>query len=398
MVLCALLTVFPNTVGAQDNVCRSKVCRVIAEVYENTVNQSLNPCDDFYTYVCAGWMDTVREKLGSDTRPQNPSTLGALEEGVFSAVLTGELRRLRGNLRGENSSAVGVRDSEMQPLMFFKSCRRAFKKNDWDLNSMTLRKFFHEVDLPFFDEEPYVDDECTQKTPLAVLLKLALQFGISPLFTLHLSETEIFISKTDSLSREAFPVYGSSDKIAERWKDALSEESRDTTHDPQLLTELGAILDAFRIRARKDDVLRWGRNYQAVKNCYANVFNQYSNDLESYRLGNMSAYANSSYYDLLDQHTGNILQLDENHVITFTVHFFEPMMILTGDKGFSQIFTDYIRIHLLRNEFVAPIGRTGCALQGESCTNVFKETPLKYCVRLVSSDLLQTCLILNDSG
>lgn len=331
-------------------------------------------------------MDNVREKVADKTERQSRSTLSAVDSNVFPAILARELKRLQDALSASNSSTVDIRDSELQPLMFFKSCRRSFKESNWDFNTMTLRKFFHEVDLPFFDEELYISDNCTDRTPLTALMKLALQFGITPLFSLYFSEREISVSKSSHLDVGPYEEGKKSDYIAERWRNALLNESRDTANDSQLLVEFGAVLDAFHIRAPERDLLTWGRNYRAVMHCVEHWFRQYSDDQKSYRLSERSNYSDSTYFDLLDQHAGNILHLDEDHVITFAVHFFEPIIILTTDHSLSQILTDYIRFHLLRNELTAPIMRTECALKGNSCRKIQRrDTPLKYCARLVSS-------------
>lgn len=383
MVLFALWTVFPIGGRAQDDICRSKVCKVVAEVFDQTVNTSLDPCNDFFTYVCAGWMDIVKKKLGARTGGEHISNSFAIKKGVFPAILLKELKRLRRKILRANSSIMGVRDSEMQPVMFFESCLRFSKKNNWDFSILTLRKFFHEVGLPFFDEEL---NNCTDKTPLTALVKLALQFGISPFFTVQLRGSKITVMRSSVHPDQL--IIGSDEEprvIAERWKNALLLESRNTANDSRILAEFGAVFDAFHIRAREVDLLKWGRSYQAVKRCYETVFEEPVGDLDWYNLHEWSEAANSTYFDLLDQNTGNFARLDRNHTIQFSTHFFEPFLILIRDQDVSQIFTDYIRVHLLRNEFIAPLRRTECALQGKACTDIVGETHFKYCARLVSS-------------
>lgn len=388
MVLCALLTMFPDAAETRNNTCQSKVCKAVAEVLDRTVNQSVKPCDDFYTHVCAGWMDTVRKKLSNVTGKVRRLATTVGEEKIFPALLLRELKRRLPKVLAANSSTEHIRDSEMQPVLFFKSCLRSNRENNWDFNTRTLRKFFHEVDLPFFDEKPFIQNNCTHRTPLTSLLKLALKFGISPVFLLEFSQTRISVWKTSFRSYEQAGTKEESKVIAKRWRKLLLYKTRGTVDESKVVTEFGAVFEAFHIRVSTEDLLEWGRNYQAVQICYETVFKQLGGDRTSDRLNKWSKYVNSTYFDLLDQNTGNIAQFNEDQQIAFTTHFFEPLLILTTDPSLFHIFTDYIRLYLLRYELSAPIGKTACGLLGENCTRSEEDT-LRYCGRLVSGSPLR---------
>lgn len=346
-------------------------------------------------------MENARNKLKSKPGQHNVSTMGALEEEVFLTVLSKELKRLRVKGRPLNSTSLEIRDSEMQPLKFFESCLQTVKRRiDGEFSMMTLRKFFNEVGLPFFDEEPEPHVDCGHATPLTALLKLGLQFGIFPFFKMELSKTEIRITKNGHSIRGYYLDLDRSEHIAERWKLHFFHSIQNTSRDTRAFAEIGAVLEDFHIQAGKDDVLRLARNYDVMKVAFEVAFEEYSDSdyATSFKLSEWSEYANSTYFDLLDPHAGNSAQFEENHIITFAEHFFEPLLILIRDERYWEIFIDYIRIYLLINEFSPMIKRTACAVQGNSCKHRIGETPSKYCTRLVSGHLLQRGVVLHVCG
>lgn len=137
----------PTALGQEP--CNTTACVEVAEVIDQTVNLSLNPCSDFFTYVCSGWLQTVKEKKSNKIQ-EELGTYTSLDKNVVPRILSKFIRRVRDGK--ENASLDGFRRSELQPINFFLSCLRARENNNWDLTLQTLRNFFHEVDLAFFDE------------------------------------------------------------------------------------------------------------------------------------------------------------------------------------------------------------------------------------------------------
>lgn len=70
----------------------------------------------------------------------------------------------------------------------------------------------------------------------------------------------------------------------------------------------------------------------------------------------------STYFELLNQHAGNLAYLEGDHKISFKPSFFEPILIMLKDKVLATIFTDYIRIYLLKEALPDLIKRTKCSL------------------------------------
>ncbi|KAL1469250.1 hypothetical protein MTO96_004959 [Rhipicephalus appendiculatus] len=48
---------FPRRRFASTSVCESPACRARADLILESVNISADPCEDFYAYVCNGWID-----------------------------------------------------------------------------------------------------------------------------------------------------------------------------------------------------------------------------------------------------------------------------------------------------------------------------------------------------
>lgn len=183
IVLCTLLITFPIAIRTQDGFCHSTVCDEVAEVIDQMMNETASaPCDDYFTYVCSGRMENVKKVLEPKNIKRLVGPLDSIQYEVDPEIMLKELKRLR-SLTIEN-----LRESEIQPVMFFKTCLRSIRNSNSDLNTMTLRKFSHQVDLPFFDETPDSKDNCAGKSPLATLMKLAMQFGIYPLFKISLGD------------------------------------------------------------------------------------------------------------------------------------------------------------------------------------------------------------------
>ena len=62
----ALGVVVTKTNNAGDDVCNTSDCLQVAGYVASNLNTSVDPCDDFYTYSCGGWMSRNFIKPGSD--------------------------------------------------------------------------------------------------------------------------------------------------------------------------------------------------------------------------------------------------------------------------------------------------------------------------------------------
>jgi hypothetical protein len=92
----------------QSDICTTTACQTAGKLIRDSINSSVDPCDDFHTFVCDGWMAT-------HTIPPEKSGTSTFDD------LNEELQK---NLKEElsESSKVGDADSVIYALDLFKAC------------------------------------------------------------------------------------------------------------------------------------------------------------------------------------------------------------------------------------------------------------------------------------
>lgn len=353
---CALFVLAP-VARAGSVVCVSEVCKTVAAIYDRTMSRKIKPCHDFFTFMCGGWLGKAWKKYNRSTVPMIRGTQQRLSE-ASDVILVAQLNRL---LRRLDDAALGnIRDSELQSAHFYQSCLISGEEGDWELTTETLRKFFNEVDLPFFDQErtsEVVDGQ--RPTVLLTLLKLALQFGIEPIFKIDFGETSLTLSKSSHLDTEnatLFPPY-----IAKLWKSELIDRSKSHSNDIVIRTLHASVFDAYRIHVTEGQLLRIGRNFEAVKWMFRNSFNQ-STSFEDFNFNAYSEILQISYYDLFEKAVANLAGLVKWFKFKMVPSFFQPLIILTTDAEVYQIFDDFLGFWILQESFADMIPDTDCGL------------------------------------
>lgn len=356
--------------------CNSTICREVADVYDKTVNTSVNPCTNFFEYVCSGWWQNVVRKLSNSTTWAGAATFKLLDDAVPN-ILSKNLKAIRDFARA-NGSYRGFRESEVQPTLFFRSCLRAIRKSNWEQNILTLREFFHKVDLPFFDEP--IDPK---KTAFASLMKLALLFGVTPIFEVDVSDNIFRVSRTvEALNRPKKNLLPTDQATV--WKQEIFNLSQVQELDQEIWTEVFPTLEAFHIRLSKRNILRMGRNLIAV-DILVEHFMYQGEKFETVPFETWSEILQSTYFDLFDGHMGNLAKLTKDRNLTMVPDFFKSIVLLTRDPEMTPVFIDYLRWHLLTVEFKHLIRRTKCVFL--KCDPIEETRPVKYCSILVSNHL-----------
>jgi hypothetical protein len=92
----------------QSDICTTTACQTAGKSIRDSINSSVDPCDDFHAFACGGWMAT-------HTIPPEKSGTSNFDE------LNEELQK---NLKEELSepSKVGDADSVIYALDLFKAC------------------------------------------------------------------------------------------------------------------------------------------------------------------------------------------------------------------------------------------------------------------------------------
>lgn len=295
-------------------------------------------------------------------------------------IISKRIREIHERVR--NNSLKGLRASEIQPARFYQSCLRALRNNDWEANAETLRRFFFEMGLSFFDEAV-----SPERTAFSAMMKLTLQFGIAPLFYVDPAEGEgggFFFSKSRALE-EYPPSPRPGLTIYRDWKHYLRSRAEEISvnRDTQLLGRLAAMFEAYHIHLEKSTLLRVGRNFLAVEIGILSYMRQGRRGFVHVRLSEWSKELGSTYYDLFEGHVGNSARIKKDFWLTMHPTFFTPIVMMTQDANLSRIFHDFMGVYLLESEFHDLIGRTRCIFM--DCKPDIDSVPEKSCAKMVSS-------------
>lgn len=354
--------------------CSSASCEAVADVYNGILESRVKPCDDFFTFVCSKWLQSVKKRESRE--PTQITTLGLIDE-ISTIILTKEIKHVQRQLRGEDSTAqkTKIRDSDTQTVAFFESCLRAQQSTSKERSVRTLRKFYREVGIPFFDEKPN-----PKKSAFSALMKLALQFDINPIFMVVISKGIFFLDPSGYIRKGV--LNESTTDLALQWGSQLHTKSLDTRRDHEIIFKYAAFFDALNIHLNNGTMLRIGRNFYAVQHGIRNVFKQ-SDDFEYPKLSRWSADLNSTYFDLFQKHMGTVGVLKKDCFLSVVRPFFETLVVLTRNETLSTIFHDFLALFIARSDLgKSVIGTTHCTLLGK-CDSKIDFDPTKYCTKLV---------------
>jgi hypothetical protein len=90
------------------NICNTTVCQTAGKSIRDSIDSTVDPCDDFYAFACGGWM--AKNTIPSDKT--RTSTFDVLDEVM------------QNNLKQELSepSKIGDADSVVYASDLFKAC------------------------------------------------------------------------------------------------------------------------------------------------------------------------------------------------------------------------------------------------------------------------------------
>jgi hypothetical protein len=92
----------------QSDICNTTSCQTAGKLIRDAINASVDPCDDFYSFACGGWMAT-------HTIPKDKSTYGSFD--ALDETLQQSVKRELSEPSKKSDSVSVVYASEL-----FKTC------------------------------------------------------------------------------------------------------------------------------------------------------------------------------------------------------------------------------------------------------------------------------------
>ncbi|XP_064476796.1 neprilysin-like [Ornithodoros turicata] len=161
IVLTVILFTFPLLVSVLFPSCREPNCFDIISEMSTSIDPSINPCDNFYKYVCSGWRQNY---------PTDVHNLGLLRRRIHHSLF----QTLTYYETANASDAVDI------AATYFQSCTRVALKGDKP-GTETLRRFLDHIGVPW----PSVRS-AWRAGALELLVKLSLDWGIAVVFDLSI--------------------------------------------------------------------------------------------------------------------------------------------------------------------------------------------------------------------
>ncbi|XP_064457155.1 neprilysin-1-like [Ornithodoros turicata] len=107
---CYLLSYFVRKyISSKDSNCKNEACTIYTDLIANTINRDLEPCQDFYQYVCDGWLKR-RQNSEHRTYPVLRDILATFQDAVAGKAL------FRGTFDSKDQTPY------QKAALFYQSC------------------------------------------------------------------------------------------------------------------------------------------------------------------------------------------------------------------------------------------------------------------------------------
>ncbi|CAN7996911.1 unnamed protein product [Ixodes pacificus] len=145
-------------------VCASKSCQSVSKLINSSINSHLDPCDDFYTYVCDGWRRSHSLKSSESQR------------SVFSEVndrVRSQLHESLLQISGRTTNNTRIR----KLALFYQACTKSLTPEGNGV--VSIKKFLRRVGMAWPDED--VQKNATDL--LELLVTLSMTWNVNVLFS-----------------------------------------------------------------------------------------------------------------------------------------------------------------------------------------------------------------------
>ncbi|XP_077512901.1 neprilysin-1-like, partial [Amblyomma americanum] len=162
--------VFSRRVYVMDEVmCGSSGCQALSKLINGSVNGDLDPCDDFYAYVCDGW------RRSHSLRPleMRRNVFDEVEQSVRAKLHDALWKTFRQSLKNRTSTSFAKLAS------VYVACAKSLTPEGNGVVSM--RKFLKHIGLAWPDEEGPYHSNATDL--LELLVTLSMRWDVNVLFS-----------------------------------------------------------------------------------------------------------------------------------------------------------------------------------------------------------------------
>ncbi|XP_075538127.1 neprilysin-1-like [Dermacentor variabilis] len=163
--------VFSRRVYVMDEVvCASSSCQALSRLINGSVNGDLDPCDDFYAYVCDGWRRSHSLRPSESRR----SVFDEVEQSVRARLHDALWKTFRQSLRNRTGRNVFAKLATV-----YAACAKSLTPEGNGVVSM--RKFLKHMNLAWPDEEAPQGGNATDL--LELLVTLSMRWDVNVLFS-----------------------------------------------------------------------------------------------------------------------------------------------------------------------------------------------------------------------
>ena len=165
----------PSPSTPESNVCRTKACRRVAKYIRNSMNTSKDPCNDFFDYVCGGWIQKNQIPKTSSTYSTFSKLNGQVEK---------RLRKLLEKQITEKSSRL-----LKLPQNLYKSCLNV--KAIEDEHGIPLLELIEELGSWGLNKNGKWKEESWNLTERIFYIHKTFTSAGGPLFSVHVSDDPV---------------------------------------------------------------------------------------------------------------------------------------------------------------------------------------------------------------